>query len=86
MSGDSKTIETSGVKDVSGQFERKLENVPLDICPVKLDGTNYLLWSRTFTLAIEAKEMSEFIEGPITQPTEVVALKKFKSQRSLVIT
>lgn len=58
----------------------------MDICPIKLDGTNYLLWSRTFTLAIEAKEMSEFIEGLVTQPTEAVALKKFKSQRSLVMT
>ncbi|GFY98612.1 hypothetical protein Acr_13g0000130 [Actinidia rufa] len=41
---------------------RQLENVPLDICGIKLDGTNYLIWSRTFTLAIEARGMSEFIE------------------------
>ncbi|XP_058209191.1 uncharacterized protein LOC131322072 [Rhododendron vialii] len=63
-----------------------LENYPLDICHIKLDGTNYLIWSRTFTLAIEAKGMSEFIESPVTPPVETVELKKFKSQKSLVMT
>ncbi|GFZ14973.1 hypothetical protein Acr_24g0011630 [Actinidia rufa] len=64
----------------------QLENVPLDICSIKLDGTNYLIWSRTFTLAIEARGMSEFIKEPDTQSEETVALKKFKSQKSLVMT
>ncbi|GFS33921.1 hypothetical protein Acr_00g0031260 [Actinidia rufa] len=49
----------------------KLENVPLDICGIRLDGTNYLIWSRTFTLAIEARGMSEFIEELVTQPKEL---------------
>ncbi|XP_058227159.1 uncharacterized protein LOC131335697 [Rhododendron vialii] len=63
-----------------------LDNFSLDICHIKLDGTNYLIWSRTFTLAIEAKGMSEFIEGSVTPPVEAIALKKFKSQKSLVMT
>ncbi|XP_058222135.1 uncharacterized protein LOC131332063 [Rhododendron vialii] len=63
-----------------------LDNFSLDICHIKLDGTNYLSWSRTFTLAIEAKGMSEFIESPVTPPVEAVELKKFKSRKSLVMT
>ncbi|XP_058187492.1 uncharacterized protein LOC131304305 isoform X2 [Rhododendron vialii] len=63
-----------------------LDNFSLDICHIKLDGTNYLIWSRTFTLAIEAKGMSEFIEGPVAPPIEAVELKKFKSRKSLVMT
>ena len=91
MSDDSKKIdsgENSGPKDVPNQFERQLENAPSDICGVKLDGSNYLIWSRTFTLAIEAKGMSEFIEGTVAQPAEAetVELKKFTSKRSLVMT
>ena len=88
MSDGSKIVsaEVSGNKDVSNPYDRQLENVPLDICGIKLDGTNYLIWSRTFTLAIEARGMSDFIEGPVTQPEEAVALKKFKSQKSLVMT
>ncbi|GFS42033.1 hypothetical protein Acr_00g0077820 [Actinidia rufa] len=46
------------------------------ISPLKLIG------SRTFTLAIEARRMSEFIEGPVTQPEKAVAFKKFKSHKS----
>ena len=60
--------EVSGNKDVSNSYDKQLENVPLDICDIKLDGTNYLIWSRTFTLAIEARGMSDFIEGHVTQP------------------
>ncbi|KAI8535197.1 hypothetical protein RHMOL_Rhmol10G0155100 [Rhododendron molle] len=36
-----------------------MDNSSLDICHIKLDGTNYLNWSRTFTLAIEARGMLE---------------------------
>ena len=55
MSNDSKIVSTevSGNKDVSNSYDRQLENVPLDICGIKLDGTNYLIWSRNFTLVIE---------------------------------
>ncbi|GFZ19120.1 cytochrome C1 family [Actinidia rufa] len=80
------TVLVSGNKDMSNPYDRQLENVPLDICGIKLDGTNYLIWSRTFTLAIEARGMSEFIEEPVIHPEEAVALKKFKSQKSLVMT
>ena len=88
MSDGSKIVsaEVSGNKDVSNPYDRQLENVPLDICGIKLDGTNYLIWSRTFTLAIEARGMSNFIEEHVTQPEEVIALKKFKSQKSLIMT
>ncbi|GFZ04584.1 hypothetical protein Acr_17g0001560 [Actinidia rufa] len=87
MSDGSKIVsaEVSGNKDMSNPYDRQLENVPLDICGIKLDGTNYLIWSRTFTLAIEARRMSEFIEESVIQPEEAVALKKFKSQKSLVL-
>ncbi|GFY88822.1 hypothetical protein Acr_06g0007620 [Actinidia rufa] len=57
----------------------QLENVPLDICGIKLDGTNYLIWSRTFTLTIEARGMSEFIEEPVIQPEEVLGRVPFPS-------
>ncbi|XP_058228230.1 uncharacterized protein LOC131336415 [Rhododendron vialii] len=63
-----------------------LDNFSLDICHIKLDDTNYLIWSRTFTLAIEAKGMSEFIESPVAPPVEAIELKKFKSRKSLVMT
>ncbi|GFZ15632.1 hypothetical protein Acr_25g0000410 [Actinidia rufa] len=88
MSDGSKIVsaEVSGNKDVSNPYDRQLENVPLDIYGIKLDGTNYLIWFRTFTLAIEARGMSEFIEEPVIQPEEAIALKKFKSQKSLVMT
>ncbi|GFZ11529.1 hypothetical protein Acr_22g0009270 [Actinidia rufa] len=81
MSDGSKIVsaEVSGSKDVSNPYNRQLENVPLDICNIKLDGTNYLIWSHTFTLAIEARGMSEFIEEPVIQLEEVLGRVPFPS-------
>ncbi|XP_058201431.1 uncharacterized protein LOC131316168 [Rhododendron vialii] len=82
---EEKNKASADTKDELSRVET-LNNFSLDICHIKLDGTNHLIWSRTFTLAIEAKGMSEFIEGPVTPPVEAVELKKFKYRKSLIMT
>lgn len=47
-----------------------LNNSPLNVFPIKWDGSNYLFlfWSRSFTLAITANGLLIFITGPIPPP------------------
>ena len=59
--------DTPGSKDEVGHYVTQ-HNAPLDICPIKLDGSNYLLWSRSFTLAITANGLLKFIMGPVPPP------------------
>lgn len=68
MAEDPKNIEVSrNGKDELSRFGT-LNNSPFNICPIKLDGCNYLLWSRSFTLVITAQGLLKFITDPILQP------------------
>ncbi|XP_058188911.1 uncharacterized protein LOC131306592 [Rhododendron vialii] len=85
MSGDPKPASASVNDDLCRVGT--LDNSLLDICQIKLDGTNYLLWSRSFTLAVTARGMSKFIAGLVTQPTDAgPELEIWKSQNALAMT
>ncbi|GAV70803.1 gag_pre-integrs domain-containing protein/UBN2_3 domain-containing protein [Cephalotus follicularis] len=42
----------------------------LPVCPIKLDGTSYLIWSRSVFLAIGARGFSGFLIGASKKPAE----------------
>lgn len=80
-------------KDSSGSGKGDLSrfgiqnNAPLSICPVKLDGSNYLLWSRSFTFAITARGLLKFITDPIPHPAATSPyFGIWTSQNALAIT
>ncbi|GMP54913.1 hypothetical protein CsSME_00019909 [Camellia sinensis var. sinensis] len=57
MADDGKTPVSSKGKDSVPSVSFG-DNSSLRLTSVKLDGTNYLVWSRSFQLAITARDMS----------------------------
>ena len=52
-----------------GSGEKSLGNPSLRITSVVLDGTNYFVWSRSFTLAIIAQGLLGFLTGDNRRPS-----------------
>ena len=62
------------------------ENPSLQISPVKLDGTNYLAWSRSCLLYIQARGLQGYVIGDKPKPASTdPMLDKWESQNSLVM-
>ncbi|XP_043705228.1 uncharacterized protein LOC122655043 [Telopea speciosissima] len=56
------------------------------VSPVKLDGTNYLLWSTSVFLSIDARGYKGYIYGTTVKPSETGSLQdKWSSSNSLVM-
>ncbi|GAV62988.1 UBN2_3 domain-containing protein [Cephalotus follicularis] len=55
--------------DYSGGLPYR-ESVTIPPCPVKLDGTNYLVWSRACKFAIGSRGYKGFLTGDTTKPIE----------------
>ena len=66
-------MDTEGKTSTSNPFtgggDKNLGNLSFRITSVMLDGTNYLLWSRSFTLAITAQGMLGFLMGNNKRPS-----------------
>lgn len=59
----------------------------LQISPVKLDGTNYLIWSRSCSLAIVARQLTGYITSDLPQPVYDDPLHtQWVSENALVMT
>ncbi|XP_028084053.1 uncharacterized protein LOC114285227 [Camellia sinensis] len=59
----------------------------LQISPVKLDGSNYLIWSRSYSLAIAAHRLTGYITGFLPLPDgDDFLLTQWISKNALVMT
>ena len=61
--------KTSTSNSSLGHGEKSLGNPSLRITSVVLDGSNYLVWSRSFTLAITAQGLLGFLTGNNKRPS-----------------
>ncbi|XP_073282737.1 uncharacterized protein, partial [Primulina huaijiensis] len=82
---DGKKGESSTAMDehVGSKITTTYDNPSLQISPVKLDGTNYLAWSRSCLLFIQARGMQGYINGKIT--SNRADTSKWESENSLVM-
>ena len=63
------------------------DNPSLQISPVKLDGNNYLAWSRSCLLFIKARGMQGYITGAkVKQAAVDPSFNQWNSENSLVMT
>ncbi|XP_028122801.1 uncharacterized protein LOC114319934 [Camellia sinensis] len=63
------------------------DNPSLQISPVKLDGSNYLIWSRSCGLAIAARRLTGYITGSLPLPDGDASLHtQWISENALVMT
>lgn len=62
------------------------DNPSLQISPIKLDGQNYLAWSRSCLLFIKARGLYDYITGRKKRPAEEdPLLGQWESENSLVM-
>ena len=69
-----------------GSGERSLSNPSLRLTSVTLDGTNYLVWSRSFILAITAQGMLGFLTGDNKRPSSGPEFTTWCEKNALVMT
>ena len=76
-------------KEESGLSRRMTlgDSPSLQISPIKLNSLNYLIWSRSCSLAIAARRLTGYITGSTEPPTEDSALSaQWISENALVMT
>ena len=63
-----------------------IDNPSLQISPLKLDGTNYLAWSRSCLLSIKARGLQGYINNGKRRPDDTnPAVHKWDSENSLIM-
>lgn len=65
---------SKGKEDSGLSRGRPLGDSPLQISPVKLNGTNYLIWPRSCSLVIAARRLTGYITSSTKPLTEDSAL------------
>ena len=78
------TEEKRAVTETKSGFVN--DNPSLQIIPVKLDGTNYLAWSRSYLLFIQARGLQGYVIGDSLKP-EITSSNyiQWESENSLVM-
>uniref|UniRef100_A0A5B6Z4H0 Retrotransposon Copia-like N-terminal domain-containing protein n=1 Tax=Davidia involucrata TaxID=16924 RepID=A0A5B6Z4H0_DAVIN len=83
---DVSSASTGGTGTSMGRMGSSGDNPSLQISSVKLDGTNYLAWSRSFLLGVKACGLSAYLTGDAKKPKVTdVTHNQWLSDNSLVM-
>ena len=80
--------ETEKASDSLGELSRSAPGVysSFSTNPIKLDGSNYLIWSRSCYLTIVSRGLTGYLTGESVQPTTGDdAIRKWISENALVM-
>lgn len=79
-------VSNSSNSEGLGRVGALNENPSLQITTVKLDGSNYLAWSRSALLSIKSRGMVDYLTGKRKEPDiSDPAYAKWDSENSLVM-